>query len=209
MQNAPLFQHFMLSQFAMGATETAFNGIIARSPHILPILRKLVGKVLKITLTQPEISCFILFSENRTDWLQQYEGDVDCSIELAPSALPQLVDKSKLTALINNKTLILNGDIQVLQLFITLLDQLEKDPAELLSPLIGDVAAQVSTNLIKGLFNKVNQQVKRNSEQLVDNLMNERPVLVHRLEAVNFYDEVSELAQQADRLEQKFAIRGL
>ncbi|VEI47346.1 Uncharacterized protein conserved in bacteria [Actinobacillus equuli] len=43
----------------------------------------------------------------------------------------------------------LNGDIQVLQHFTALLDELEKDPAELLSPFVGDVLAQTSTDFAK------------------------------------------------------------
>lgn len=209
--NEPLTfaQQLMLPQLALGGVETAFNALIVRSPHCLPILRKLAGKSLKIQLTQPDLAAIVIFSEHRTDWLNHYADEVDCQITLQPNALPKLTDKSQLTALINHKQLILNGDIQVLQHFTTLLDSLEKDPAELLSPFVGDVLAQLSTNIAKGITNKIRQQFQQHQSQLVENLLNERPVLVHRLEAADFYDQVAELAQQADRLAQKFTQRGL
>lgn len=199
-----LLQQLMLPQFAMGTIETVFNNVLARSTHITPILRKLVGNILNIQLTQSDLQFFILFSENRTDWLSSYEGEADCTVCLEASALPKLADKSKLAELINNKSLVLNGDIQVLQHFSTLLDELEKDPAEWFSYLIGDVPAQLSTDFAKGILNKFKQQFEQNRRHLVDNLINERPVLVHRLQMAHFCDQVSELEQQVVRLEQKF-----
>ncbi|HDL5698960.1 TPA: SCP2 sterol-binding domain-containing protein [Mannheimia haemolytica] len=197
-------QQLMLPQFTFGLIETAFNALLKRSPHIEPNLRKLSGKVLKIALTSPKIDFFVLFGENRTDWLGNYEGEADCSVQLAFETLPKLADKQKLTELINNKSLVLTGDIQVLQHFTALLEQLEKDPAELLSPFVGDVVAQTSTDLAKKLLGKIKAQFEQNNQHLVENLIQERPVLVHRLQAVNFYDQVEELAQQAVKLEQKF-----
>ncbi|HDL6144633.1 TPA: SCP2 sterol-binding domain-containing protein [Mannheimia haemolytica] len=197
-------QQLMLPQFTFGLIETAFNALLKRSPHIEPNLRKLSGKVLKIALTSPKIDFFVLFSESRTDWLGNYEGEADCTVQLAFDTLPKLADKQKLTELINNKSLVLTGDIQVLQHFTALLEQLEKDPAELLSPFVGDVVAQTSTDLAKKLLGKVKAQFEQNNQHLVENLIQESPVLVHRLQAVHFYDQVEELAQQALKLEQKF-----
>ncbi|GAB1668514.1 ubiquinone biosynthesis protein UbiJ [Mannheimia haemolytica] len=197
-------QQLMLPQFTFGLIETAFNALLKRSPHIEPNLRKLSGKVLKIALTSPKIDFFVLFSESRTDWLGNYEGEADWTVQLAFDTLPKLADKQKLTELINNKSLVLTGDIQVLQHFTALLEQLEKDPAELLSPFVGDVVAQTSTDLAKKLLGKVKAQFEQNNQHLVENLIQERPVLVHRLRAVHFYDQVEELAQQALKLEQKF-----
>ncbi|HHW7579537.1 TPA: ubiquinone biosynthesis accessory factor UbiJ [Mannheimia haemolytica] len=200
-----LKQQLMLPQFTFGLIETAFNALLKRSPHIELNLKKLSGKVLKIALTSPKIDFFVLFSENRTDWLGNYEGEADCAVQLAFDTLPKLADKQKLTELINDKSLVLTGDIQVLQHFTALLEQLEKDPAELLSPFVGDVVAQTSTDLAKKVLGKIKAQFEQNNQHLVENLIQERPVLVHRLQAVNFYDQVEELAQQAVKLEQKFS----
>lgn len=204
-----LKQQLMVPQFTLGLIETAFNALLKRSSHIEPDLRKLAGKILKIELSSPKMDFFILFNENRTDWLGNCEDDADCTVQLAFITLPKLADKQKLTELINNKSLILNGDIQVLQHFTMLLEQLEKDPAELLSPFVGDVAAQTSTDFAKKILGRVRTQFEQNNQYMADNLMQERQVLVHRLQAVNFYDQVEELAQQAVKLEQKFARLGI
>lgn len=200
-----LKQQLMLPQLAIAGLETTLNGLIKRSPHILPILRKLAGKNLQICLKQPDLTLFAFFNEQRIDWLGNYEGEVDCQVNLAATALPKLADKSHLTELINNQTLVLHGDLQVLQNFTTLLDDLDKNPAELLSPFIGDLLAQASTDVVKNILGRLKHQFQHNTESIIDNLMTERPVLVHQLEVIDFCDQVKELEKQAVQLEQKFA----
>lgn len=195
----------MLPQLAVAGIETAFNALLERSPHVQPILRKLAGKCLQINLTSPNVTLFALFSAERVDWLGAYEGEADCQVNLAFSALPKLADKSRLTELINNQTLVLHGDLQLLQNFTALLESVEKDPAELLSPLLGDVVAQAGANFAKNLFGKLKKQFQQDSAHLVENLMVERPVLVHRLEVADFCDQVQELAKQAAEFERKIA----
>lgn len=204
-----LLQPLLLAPFGLGVAENLFNQLLQRSPHTAPILRKLDGKMLHIALTQPNIACFILFSSTRTDWLSHYEGEADCAIRLAALALPKLADKRKLSDLINQKSLILTGDLQVLQHFSMLLDELDKDPAEWLSHLIGDVPAHISTKTVGKIWGNIRRQFRQDRQHLVENLMVERPVLVHRLEAQDFYAQIDELARQAVRLEQKLATLGI
>ncbi|MDN4015244.1 hypothetical protein QX233_22610, partial [Chryseobacterium gambrini] len=71
--------------------------------------------------------------------------------------------KSELTEYLNDQSIILHGDLQVLQGFLGLMDFLQKDPAELLSPYLGDVLAYNGTRLLQqGLaFFKKQQQISR------------------------------------------------
>lgn len=198
-----LLEQLMLPQLAIGGLETAFNGLIVCSPQATTILRKLSGKVLHFQFQQPQFAFFIVFSPNRTDWLSNYADVVDCQVQLAVETLPKLADKSRLSQLINDKSLVLHGDLEVLQLFASLLEQLEKDPAELLSPYVGDVLAQVSSDTAKSIFSKLKQHLSQQQRYAVENLLNERPVLVHRLQLVDLYDQIDELEQQVQQAEQR------
>lgn len=191
----------MLPQLAIGALETAFNGLIQRSPKAQPLLRKLAGKVLHFQFKQPNTAFFIVFSPTQTDWLSRYTDEPDCQVQLALETLPKLADKSRLSQLINDKALVLYGDLAVLQHFASLLEQLEKNPAELLSPYLGDVLAELSSNAAKGLFHQFKQHFAQQQRYAVENLLNERPVLVHRLQLVDFYDQVEELEKQVQQAE--------
>lgn len=199
-------QQLMLPQFAFGTLESSFNALLARSPSTTAILRKLTGKILKIELKSPHLVAFILFSETRCDWLAQYEGEVDCHVILQVESLSKLSDRRKLSELINNQSLVLHGDLQILQHFSMLLDELEKDPAELLAPFCGDIIAQGLKNLGQSTLRHIQGQFESHSKQMAENLINERPVLVHRLQAVDLYDQITELAKQADALEKRFQV---
>ncbi|EJS86703.1 hypothetical protein AAUPMB_16977, partial [Pasteurella multocida subsp. multocida str. Anand1_buffalo] len=76
----------------------------------------------------------IFFSSQRIELLSRYEGETDCAVDIAPSLLFHLPKKSQLSQFINDKSIYLQGDLQVLQDFVALIEFLEKDPAELLSP---------------------------------------------------------------------------
>lgn len=192
-------QQLMLPQLTNGVIETAFNYLIGRSDVNLA-LAKLAGKVLKVVVTEPDRVFFIVFGQTSTTWLSQYEGQEDCAVQLKADILPKLSDKKKLTELINNQSLVLTGDIEVLQHFTALLAQLEKDPAELLSRYTGDVVAQASVDFIRKGIKTLRSQWQRNSQNLVDNLIQERPVLVHKLAVVDFCDQVTELSQRCEKL---------
>ncbi len=56
--------------------------------------------------------------------------------------LPKLRDRQQLAALIRSGELEVQGDIQVVQNFVALADLAEFDPAELLAPYTGDIAAE-------------------------------------------------------------------
>lgn len=200
---AKLKQTLMLPQFALGIAESALNALLARSPKTKSNLRQLDGKILEIQLKSPELTVFLLFSEDRCDWLGTYDGEADCCITLQANILPKLSDKSRLTELINNKTLVLNGDIQVLQHFSALLENLEKSPAELFSPLLGDIVAQGLHNIGTSVLNTLQGKIKNDSQYMVENLMTERPVFVHRLQAVDFYDQIAELEMRVNQLEMR------
>nr|WP_245872565.1 SCP2 sterol-binding domain-containing protein [Avibacterium endocarditidis] len=74
--------------------------------------------------------------------LNRYEGEVDCAVSLNAQLLFKMPSKQQLSRYLNDQSIQLQGDLQVLQDFTALLEFLEKDPAELLSPFVGDVIAQ-------------------------------------------------------------------
>ncbi len=74
--------------------------------------------------------------------LGAWEGEADCTVITQASVLPKLRDRQQLAALIRSGELEVQGDIQVVQNFVALADLAEFDPAELLAPYSGDIAAE-------------------------------------------------------------------
>jgi ubiquinone biosynthesis protein UbiJ len=86
----------------------------------------------------------LVFSERQLDVLGAWEGEADCTVITRMSVLPKLRDRQQLTALIRSGELEVQGDMQVVQNFVALCDLAEFDPAELLAPYTGDIAAEGS-----------------------------------------------------------------
>nr|WP_226858892.1 SCP2 domain-containing protein [Enterobacter cloacae complex sp. P30BA] len=136
------------------------NAFLYRAPALKTARQRLNGKVLRIVLKEFSTPLVLVFSERQLDVLGEWEGEADCSVITHMSVLPKLRDRQQMTALIRSGELEVEGDIQVVQNFVALSDQAEFDPAELMAPYIGDIAAEGisktlrtgSAFLLKGLL---------------------------------------------------------
>jgi ubiquinone biosynthesis protein UbiJ len=122
--------------------ENVLNAFLYRAPALKAARQRLNGKVLRIVLKEFSTPLVLVFSERQLDVLGEWEGEADCSVITHMSVLPKLRDRQQLTALIRSGELEVEGDIQVVQNFVALSDLAEFDPAELLAPFIGDIAAE-------------------------------------------------------------------
>lgn len=195
----------MLPQLVNASLETALNGLISRSQGISPILRRLNGKILAVNLSRFQQQLFLVFSLQRVDILQHYEGEADCSVEISPNLLLKFPKKSDLSQYINDKSIILQGDLQVLQDFAGLMEQLEKDPAELLSPYLGDVASQSAVNFARVLLGGLKQHSQTSGRYWSERLTEEYQLVAPALAIAHFCDEVKILEKQTALLAKKIS----
>ena len=82
-------------------------------------------------------------------------------LSLTPVCLPKLRDRQQLAALIRSGELEVQGDIQVVQNFVALADLAEFDPAELLAPYTGDIAAEGISKALRGGAKFLHHGIKR------------------------------------------------
>lgn len=200
---ASLKQQFMLTQLFNGGIETLLNGLLSRSEDYHRYLRKLNGKVLLIHLSRFDVQHYLVFSQRHIDILAEYTGAVDCDVTLSPELLFHFPKKAQLTQYINNKSIILNGDVQVLQDFIGLIEGLEKDPAELLSPYVGDVIAQSAVDFGRKLTETVKHKTTQSQRYWGERLTEEYQLIAPTLAIADFCDQVKTLEKQTALLEQK------
>ncbi|MGR3807454.1 ubiquinone biosynthesis accessory factor UbiJ [Pasteurella testudinis] len=193
----------LLPQLANGAIETALSYLLQRTENYQPHLRKLAGKVLALQLQQPEMIYYFVFSECNIDVLQRYDGEADCEVQTSAKTLLKLPKKSELTQYINDKSIVIHGDLQVLQDFLGLMDFLQKDPAELLSPYVGDVLAYNGTQFVRqgwALFKSKRQTAQRHWRE---RLSEEWRLVAPKSAVSDFQQQVEQLQLQSERLEQK------
>ncbi|WP_276641720.1 ubiquinone biosynthesis protein UbiJ [Siccibacter turicensis] len=162
--------------------------------------QRLQGKVLRVALQEFSSPLVLVFSEHQVDVLAQWEGEADCSVITRLSVLPKLRDKQQLTALIRSGELEVQGDIQVVQNFSSLLDLAEFSGEELLAPYIGDVAAQGLGNVVAGGVKALTRRAKRNERYVAEALTEEWRLAPGPLEVAWFSEETSALARAVDTL---------
>ncbi|PJG83710.1 SCP2 domain-containing protein [Caviibacterium pharyngocola] len=193
----------MLPQLFNAGLETLFNRLLQHTAHTEPYLRKLNGKVLALRPQQIDFPVYLAFSAQRVDVLHRYEGKPDCEVSVALSLLLKMPKKSQLSEYINDQSIRLQGDLQVLQDFVALAEFVEKDPAELLSPYTGDVIAQSVVTFLHNFAQTAKYHLLQSRTYWGERLTEEYELVAPALAIADFCRQVETLEKQTALFEQK------
>lgn len=190
--------------------ESVLNVFLWRDRGLKAARQRLLGKVLLIELKEFTAPLVLVFSEQQLDVLGEWEGELDCRVITRLAVLPKLRDRQQLTALIRSGELEVQGDLQVVQNWVALTDLAEFDPAELLTPYIGDVAAEGISKVFRGGGKLLKKGFNRNQQYLAEAITEEWRVAPGPLEVAWFAEEtaaveraVNALSTRLDKLEGK------
>lgn len=190
--------------------ESVLNVFLWRDRGLKAARQRLLGKVLLIELKEFAAPLVLVFSEQQLDVLGEWEGEPDCRVITRLAVLPKLRDRQQLTALIRSGELEVQGDLQVVQNWVALTDLAEFDPAELLAPYIGDVAAEGISKVFRGGGKLLKKGFNRNQQYLAEAITEEWRVAPGPLEVAWFAEEtaaveraVNALSTRLDKLEGK------
>ena len=162
--------------------ENVPNTFLYRSPALKTARQRLNGKVLRIVLKEFSTPLVLVFSERQLNVLGEWEGEADCYVITHMSVLPKLRDRQQLTALIRSGELEVEGDLQVVQNFVALADLAEFDPAELLAPYIGDIAAESISKVLRGGSSFLRKGLKRQQRYVAEVITEEwREIQINNL----------------------------
>lgn len=194
-----------LKPLMTGSIETAINALLWREKALKPARQRLIGKVLRVELKEFSSPLVLVFSERQVDVLGAWEGEADCTVITRLSVLPQLRNRQQLTALIRNNDLEVQGDLQVVQNLVSLADLAEFDPAELLAPYTGDIAAEGVSKLLRGGAKFLQHGLARQQRYVAEAVTEEWRLAPGALEVAWFAEETAaverELAALTKRLE--------
>lgn len=182
-----------------GALETSLNNLLFRDRSMKAARQRLAGKVLRIELEELASPLVLVFSELRVDVLGQSEDSADCTVRSRIPSLLKLRDRQQLPVLMRSGELTVEGDIQVVQQLVGLLDLAEWDPAEWLAPYIGDIAAQGITQALGKGASLLKAGLMRRQQDMAEALTEEWRLAPGPLEVVWFNEEVDALARGAKR----------
>jgi len=167
--------------------------------------QRLRGKILTLAIRELGQPIVLYFSEQQIDVLSTATADSDCTVSLSIKVLPQLQDRKNLTTLIKTSQVEVEGDLQVIQLFSTLIDLAVFDPAEYLAPWTGDLLAQAVSQTGKNMVNLVQRTFTRRQSHISETLIEEWRVVPGALEQAWFCEEVQAAERQYLALEDRLS----
>ncbi|SFR18277.1 MULTISPECIES: ubiquinone biosynthesis protein UbiJ [unclassified Enterobacter] len=180
--------------------ERVLNTFLYRAQALKPARQRLQGKVLRVVLKELSTPLILAFSERQIDVLGAWEGEADCSVITGMRVLPKLRDRNQLTTLIRSGELEVQGDLQVVQNFVALMDLAEFDAAELLAPYTGDIAAEGVSRILRGGTTFLRQGFQRQQQYAAQALTEEWRMAPGALEVAWFAEETAAVERSVDAL---------
>jgi ubiquinone biosynthesis protein UbiJ len=190
----------LLTPLLTGVLETSLNSLLFRDRSMKTARQRLAGKVLRIELQELSSPLVLLFSEQRVDVLGQSEDKADCTVQTRVPVLLKLRDRQQLSPLMRSGELIVEGDIQVVQQLVGLLDLAEWDPAEWLAPYVGDIAAQGVSQIVGKGLGLLKSGLQSQQRYVAETLTEEWRMAPGPLEVVWFNEEVDATVRSVDAL---------
>lgn len=180
--------------------ESVLNTFLWRERALKPARQRLLGKVLRVELKEFSAPLVLAFSEQQIDVLGAWEGEADCTVSTRIGVLPRLRNRQQLTALIKSGELEVEGDLQVVQSFVALADLAEFDPAELLAPYTGDIAAEGVRKVLRGGAKFLQRGLQRQQRYVSEVITEEWRMAPGSLEIAWFAEECAAVARATDAL---------
>ncbi|HGN1706810.1 TPA: SCP2 domain-containing protein [Providencia rettgeri] len=198
-------QNTVLYSLVTALMETSLNHMLFKEKVLQPARMRLAGKVMSIELKELNKTLTLIFAENHVDVLSLWVEPADCTIKTSLFTLVKLKDKQQLSQLINCGDIVIEGDMQIVQHWSSLLDLAIWNPAHYLSPYIGDVAAEGLSKLLNKGACFASNIVKRQKNYVKDALIEEWKMAPSQLELAHFSDEVEQVESSMSALEQRLS----
>ncbi|MGL9760011.1 MAG: ubiquinone biosynthesis protein UbiJ [Symbiopectobacterium sp.] len=196
----------LITSVLTAALETALNSPLFRERSLKVVRQQLQGKTLKIMLAELPVPLVLLFGEHHVDVVSHWADTADCQLETRIPVLLAFRDRRQLSLLMRRGELVIEGDMQVVQHFVNLLDLAEWcNPAEWLAPYTGDVFAQGIGQTVQGVFLGAARFFDRQRHYLAETVTEEWRLAPGRLEATWWYDEVATLSDDINTLAARLA----
>jgi len=181
------------------ALEKAINHILRFDPDTLHRLEKLEGKVIKLSLTDWRLDCYLFIYPSEVRISQHYQGLADTVIRgklfglvragLAGASGPALFDQG----------VEVEGDTELGEQIRDILRRVDLDTEEYLSRFVGDVAAHEIVWRSKRALKLGKQTWHELRENIREFCQVEAQYLPTRTQVEDFYGQVARLRDDVDR----------
>ena len=175
----------------------ALNHLLTQNSWALPRLSRFAGKTASFDIAPFSFACTIL--QGGMLRAADVDSSADALCVIAPSLLPRLVlhDENAHTEIHSE------GDAELLKEIFFLSRNLNWDPAEDLSHVTGDIAAERIVQTMQSAHQQLRDAAMNFSRAAAEYLTEERPLLAKPLQVSAFMQQVDVLRDDVARLEQR------
>ena len=177
--------------------------LIDLDPDTRRKLSALDGTVIRIDLTAPVFTLFMIPGEQGIEIAEKVDGDPDVMLSGPLSAFIRLAAQGAKSDVLSGGTVTMEGNAEAGQVFQRIVAQFDLDWEELLSGYIGDMPSRKLGNVLRNIDGWVAQSASLTRENLGDYLKEEKRWLVTPLAIERHENAVNRLREEVDRIEQK------
>ena len=196
----------MLSQLIIALIESVLNQALKLSPQLHSNLNSIKHKKLQLNIKDWQQAFILLYTGEKFIILTTDEKQADCIICASIDTLLELKDPAKITKLIRENKLDLEGDIQLAQAYSSAFSKIEIDWPEQLSSYLGDGMSHRMTLSVKTLHNQQQKLVEKLKSTTAHTLQDELKVAMHPIELTIFKNDNRQLTSDLDVLEHRINI---
>ncbi len=187
----------MLDRFASESMVAWYNRLLAREEWARTALAPYAGRSARIDAGP--LCVFVAVAPGGT--LVAASGTPDVTIALAPGAIAETLREPAGAADRLRPHVV--GDAAFAQALTDTLKKLRPDPAEDLSRLFGDAAAERMVGAVHAAMHQARESAQRLAQQGADYLVAENPMLLGAQEWARFCTDLADLQARLGQLEQR------
>jgi ubiquinone biosynthesis protein UbiJ len=177
----------------------ALNYLLAQESWASDLLRKHIGKTVRLVLPITEVT--LMIDENgRFSLVQNPLAEANVTLTIGSDVLNAFVAGGKDTAAQHVKV---SGDVDLAHTMSKLVGQLRWEFEEDLSKLVGDAMAHRIVQVAKKANTYGQAAVKDIGGSVFEYLVHEQPTLVQRDELINYKNNLRQLRDDVERIEKR------
>lgn len=185
----------------VSALDAALNQVLQLDPRAEQRIQAMEGKLLALHIRGPNLTVYLLPVDGRLQVHAFAEGHIDTTISATPYGLARLALQQDASDAMFKGDVKIVGDVEFGQAIKALLGNIDIDWEELLSKVVGDVAAHQVGRGVRGLINWGEQAGDSLQQDLAELLQHEMRVLPQRVDVEQFLDDVDALRADLERFE--------
>jgi len=196
----------MLFQLIIALIESILNQAMKLSPQLHDDLRAIKHKKLQLSIKNWQQDFILLYTGEKFIILTTDEKQADCIICASIETLLELKDPAKITKLIREGKLDLEGDIQLAQTYSSALSKVDIDWPEQLSHFFGDGMSHRVTQSVKSLHTQQQKLLEKLKSTTQHTLQDELKIAMHPIELTIFKNDNRQLTSDLELLEHRINV---